>query len=102
MLSVCIKGHWHEKRCQISITGDGLGLQYEPLLWYSNDILNIDPISKDIFAGSDKKGKYTDVVKILECYRQPMCTNHRQLLRYEKNGLESAFGTKKKHILKSN
>jgi hypothetical protein len=26
--------------------------------------------------------------------------NHRQLLRYEKNGLESAFGTKKKHILK--
>jgi hypothetical protein len=28
--------------------------------------------------------------------------NHRQLLRYEKNGLESAFGTKKKHILKNN
>jgi hypothetical protein len=33
-----------------------------------------------------------------------MCVdnNHRQLLRYEKNGLESAFGTKKKHILKNN
>jgi hypothetical protein len=28
--------------------------------------------------------------------------NHRQLLRYEENGLESAFGTKKKHILKNN
>jgi hypothetical protein len=27
-------------------------------------------------------------------------SNHRQLLRYEKNGLESAFGTKNKHILK--
>jgi hypothetical protein len=26
--------------------------------------------------------------------------NHRQLLRYEKNGLESEFGTKKKHIFK--
>jgi hypothetical protein len=26
--------------------------------------------------------------------------NHRQLVRYEKNGLESAFGTKKTHILK--
>jgi hypothetical protein len=31
-----------------------------------------------------------------------MKTNHRQLLRYEKNGLEPAFGTKKKHILKNN
>jgi hypothetical protein len=31
-----------------------------------------------------------------------MCSNHRQLLTYEKNGLESAFGTKKKHILKNN
>jgi hypothetical protein len=29
-------------------------------------------------------------------------TNHRQLVRYEKKGLESAFGTKKKHILKNN
>jgi hypothetical protein len=28
--------------------------------------------------------------------------NHRQLLGYEKNGAESVFGTKKKHILKSN
>jgi hypothetical protein len=28
--------------------------------------------------------------------------NHRQLLRYEENGLELAFGTKKKHILKTN
>jgi hypothetical protein len=29
-------------------------------------------------------------------------TNHRHLVRYEKNGIESAFGTKKKHILKNN
>jgi hypothetical protein len=29
-------------------------------------------------------------------------SNHRQLVRYEKNGLESAFGIKKKHILKNN
>jgi hypothetical protein len=29
-------------------------------------------------------------------------TNYRQLLRYEKNGLESTFDTKKKHILKNN
>jgi hypothetical protein len=29
-------------------------------------------------------------------------SNHRQLLGYEKNGAESAFGTKKKHVLKSN
>jgi hypothetical protein len=29
-------------------------------------------------------------------------SNHRQLLRYEKKGLESAFGAKKKHILKNN
>jgi hypothetical protein len=29
-------------------------------------------------------------------------SNHRQLLRYEKTGLESSFGTKKKHILKNN
>jgi hypothetical protein len=28
--------------------------------------------------------------------------NHRQLLRYEKNGFESTFDTKKKHILKNN
>jgi hypothetical protein len=28
--------------------------------------------------------------------------NHRQLLGYEKNGAESVFGTKKKHILQSN
>jgi hypothetical protein len=31
-----------------------------------------------------------------------MSINPRQLLGYEKNGAESAFGTKKKHILKSN
>jgi hypothetical protein len=31
-----------------------------------------------------------------------MRNNHRQLLKYEKNGLESAFGTIKKHILKNN
>jgi hypothetical protein len=35
-------------------------------------------------------------------YRSKLRSNHRQLVRYEKNGLESAFGTKKKHILKNN
>jgi hypothetical protein len=34
-------------------------------------------------------------------YPEPY-SNHRQLLRYEKNGLESTFDTKKKHILKNN
>jgi hypothetical protein len=31
-----------------------------------------------------------------------MWGNHRQLERYEKNGLESTYGTKKKQIFKNN
>jgi hypothetical protein len=43
-------------------------------------------------VGNSTLKKYTSILYI----------NHSQLLRYEENGLESAFGTKKKHILKNN
>jgi hypothetical protein len=50
----------------------------------------------DIVLSSERPGKGK---KCKKGNFYPNCING---LRYEKNGLESAFGTKKKHILKNN
>jgi hypothetical protein len=50
-----------------------------------------------------RAGKISKKVRsVMAKFSHFLHNNHRQLVRYEKNGLESAFGTKKKHILKNN